>query len=1437
MQDAKYPPIDRYVNSGGVGVARGSYVLIVVLLLTLVQVVGILGPVEGPEEEIVQPEAVDNQKVVRPVELAKNFLASSAHTFLENDGQYDAEGCLFYARGDPLSVAFGPGWVEYLVGSEPDVPRTPVRIVFKDANPSIPVGSGPLKTRTNFIVGNDPGGWVTDVRSFSEVLYSDLWRGIDLRYTFHDGQLKYTFELEAGATSSNIALIYDDEALLDIDTVTGDLLIQVMGETLVDGAPYTFQEGGSGPIAIESGFHISDRSTVTFEIGPYDVGVPLIIDPGLDFSTYFGGIGKEEFSGDNQIAYDDEGNIIFCGRTNSQDLPTSTGAYANRSFGWDDCFVAKLSSNASELIFSTYFGGNGNDDPAGLVVDPDGTLYLTGYTTSTNFPTTPDAFSDTNDELDSFVVALNETGGQLLYGTYFGGNDADYPMTIAYGPPGNITIAGLTRSNDYPTTGGAFCTTWGGAYDIVVSRFSVVDWGLEFSTYIGGLKDDYVQIITTDWEGNVYLAGSSASSKFPITDGALQDELKSRYDGILLRLSHDGSQLDFSTFFGGNEDDSLINITLDGSGRIWVSGSTRSTDLPTTSNAIQSEYRGGNDEGIIVQFSADGSEVLYCTYIGGKDGEKCDSMVLDGDGRIVVVGSTSSEDFMMPSTAYDDTLGGGYDTYIYWLDIENRRILNGTFLGGDELHNYEYPGRGGLFINALRQFVLVGTTISSDYPTTEDAYQPDHGWGDLFISGVSMDLAPWDLATAPTNIRMYPRDGYAFFWWDPPQYNGSWPIQNYTIYMGESAGSETEIATVTGLNRYTCLNLTNGKEYFFRISANTIVGEGAMTDSIGVVPTGIPKEPQNFTLTPGLNSINLSWDPPTDHGGFPLLGYNIFRGDARDNLSLLTDLGMVSSYLDEGLVRGVPYFYRIQAFHSFANGTLTKIMSAVPVGLPGPPENLTALSGTGQVALNWSLPIDDGGIAVTSYNLYRGPTPAALELFVELSWWLFFLDMDVTNGVTYYYALTAVSPVGEGPWSPIINATPLGFPGEVENLLTDVDDGRVSLSWNAPSEDGGAPVTAYRIYQGPTLGPLTLVAETGDVRSYNDTGLTNGETYYYQVTAVNEVGEGPAKDPVWAVPIGPPSAPMGLVPTPGAGIIELAWQPPDDDGGSVIETYRLFKGTSADDLEWFYATTGEEFNMTDEDVVIGQTYYYAILAVNYLHMGPLSVVVEASPFGPPDAPFNLSLVQRNEKVVIEWSKPLDDGGSAILGFHIYRGTSPQSLALFKEVEVRVQYLDLDLEIGVTYHYAIATVNAAGEGPMSDDKSITIHSRPGVPTDLVAKAVGRTVVLSWTQPDDGGSPITSYWLYRGTTSDNLTIIGTLLVNDTFTDKTVERGTTYFYSLMALNEIGGSGGSSVVEVKVPKKPKDKTPGLPAEVTILALASVGLVLGLRRGRKGRF
>ena len=388
--------------------------------------------------------------------------------------------------------------------------------------------------------------------------------------------------------------------------------------------------------------------------------------------------------------------------------------------------------------------------------------------------------------------------------------------------------------------------------------------------------------------------------------------------------------------------------------------------------------------------------------------------------------------------------------------------------------------------------------------------------------------------------------------------------------------------------------------------------------------------------------------------------------------------------------------------------------------MPGSPTLNSATGGNNAVGLTWSAPVSNGGAAVSGYDVYRGTSSGGETLLASLGNVTGWTDGSAVNGTTYFYKVSALNSVGEGGKSNELSATPTApatVPGApILNAATGGNN-TVALTWSAPASNGGAAVTSYAVYRGTTAGGETLITTLGNVTGWTDGSAVNRVTYFYKVSALNSVGEGGKSNELSATPTAPvtvPGAPTLNTANSGSNSVVLAWSAPSSNGGAPVTGYNIYRGTTAGS-EILLATLGNVTGWTDGSAVNGVKYFYKVSAVNSVGEGARSNELSATPTAPatvPGAPTLKSATGGNNSVALAWSAPASNGGAAVTGYVVYRGTSAGGETLLATVGNVSSYTDTKAVNGTTYFYKVSAVNSAGEGGKSNELSATPSKKGG-----------------------------------------------------------------------------------------------------------------------------
>ncbi|MGH9891922.1 MAG: SBBP repeat-containing protein, partial [bacterium] len=610
-------------------------------------------------------------------------------SFEENRGQTDPE-VKFLSRG--------PGYTLFLTADEAvlrlkgaEQPAV-LRLRLVDANPAPKVtGLDPLPGKSNYLLGNDPAKWRTNVPHYARVRFENIYPGIDLvYYGTEQGQLEYDFIVHPGADLAAIRLNVDGADHLRISD-DGDLIVFLPSGELRLRQPLVYQDTDAGRTHIPGGYVLRGKRRVSFQVAAYDTSRPLILDPVLVYSTYLGGFNDDR---GHDIAADGAGNSFVTGVTVSPNFPTQNALQPTPGTMSDsgDAFVTKLNAAGSMLVYSTYLGGSNLDQARSIHVDSSGNAYIAGFSASSDFPTTSGAFDTSlnNDEgtSDVFMAKLNADGSALLYSTYLGGSGPEEADSIAVDLSGNAYVTGGTASFDFPVTPGAFNTTPG--QESFVARLNATGSALVYSTYLGGSGLDFTNGIAVDGAGNAYVTGVTSSTDFPTTPGAFDQTCGTdglcngnfnQGDAFVTKLNATGSALVYSTYLGGSGAEEAADIAVDSFGAAYITGITTSLDFPTAA-ALQPTCANCQIEfdAFLTKLNPAGFVLEYSTYLGGNGQDWVQAIALDAQRNAYLTGATNSTDFPM-ANAIQASLGGSFDQFITRVSRKGSVVAFSTYLG------------------------------------------------------------------------------------------------------------------------------------------------------------------------------------------------------------------------------------------------------------------------------------------------------------------------------------------------------------------------------------------------------------------------------------------------------------------------------------------------------------------------------------------------------------------------------------------------------------------------------------------------------------------------------------------------------------------------------------------------------------------------------------
>ncbi len=658
--------------------------------------------------------------------------------FEANEGQTD-EHVRFVARGS--------GWAVFLTADETvlslsgDAGLRSLRLRFVGAaGPARVEGEAPLEGRANYLTGSDPSRWRTDVPTYARVRATGVCPGVDVVYYGTQSELEYDFVVAPGADAGAIRMEVEGADSIRTDE-SGDLVMRVGGRELRQRRPSVYQESASGArTPVSCRYAVDAAGRVGFDVGAYDVTLPLVVDPVLAYATYLGGAtgGNDAFTLAEAIAVDATGAIYVAGRTTGADLPgaaASTLQPFNR--GSTDCFVTKLSPSGGTIVYSTYLGGTDSELLVDMAIDASGAVYVCGITGSTDFPTV-NAFLDSYPSLiggsAGFVAKLSPSGGSLVFASYLGGNNVDMVEAIAVDASGSAYVTGFTSSTNFPTVNPLFGDTDGfGSSDAFVTKFTPSGNALVYSTYLGGNDSDVGLGIAVDASGSAYVTGDTSSTDFPTASPLFGDTNGvGDVDVFVTKLTPSGNALAYSTYLGGSGLDYGFAVAVDSSGSAYVTGETTSTDLPTANPLFGDTDGFGSSDAFVTKLTPSGNALAYSTYLGGSSSDSGLGIAVDASGSAYVTGDTFSTNFPTANPLFGDTNGiGNGDVFVTKLTSSGNALAYSTYLGGSD-----FDVGHALAIDASGAVYVTGHTASTNFPTVNPLLGDTDGLGsfDAFVT-------------------------------------------------------------------------------------------------------------------------------------------------------------------------------------------------------------------------------------------------------------------------------------------------------------------------------------------------------------------------------------------------------------------------------------------------------------------------------------------------------------------------------------------------------------------------------------------------------------------------------------------------------------------------------------------------------------------------------
>jgi hypothetical protein len=556
-----------------------------------------------------------------------------------------------------------------------------VALSLPGSNPqAAPRGLDRLRARTNYLLGAR-SNWHTEIGSYSRLEYPQVYPGIDLVYYGSDNNLEYDFTVAPGADPSRIRLRFTGAGRLRV-TPEGALSYEDPDGLVLERRPIVYQDLPSGRREIPASYVLLSSDTAALRLGAYDHTRKLIVDPILSYSTYIGGTQDDQIT---SVQVSSKGLLYMVGSTETQDITAINGAYNNNNAGLTDIFLAIVDPTQAgngALVYFSYFGGSSIDIPLALAVDPNGVAYMTGTTNSTDFPI--------------FGNAIQTLG------------------------PATVTEAFIAS--------------------IDPSKYGQVS--LIYSTFLGGQTGANAgNAIALDKSGNVYVAGTTASSDFPVTDSAYAGVIYGPTDAFLTEVSIYSSTIIYSTYIGGESDDDARGIAIAPNGQVYVGISSDGSFFPLAGASYNPNNSGAYDAVLAVfdTTKTTTASLVYSTYLGGGGNDMIRALALDPSGNVLLTGYTLSNNFPVTSDAAQHSYGGLGDVFVAIVNPQTPGsfLKYATYLGGSD-GDVAY----GIASGPSGNIYVTGYTLSPNFPVTSNAPQPKWGQGiDVFVAEITPHTA------------------------------------------------------------------------------------------------------------------------------------------------------------------------------------------------------------------------------------------------------------------------------------------------------------------------------------------------------------------------------------------------------------------------------------------------------------------------------------------------------------------------------------------------------------------------------------------------------------------------------------------------------------------------------------------------------------------------
>jgi pimeloyl-ACP methyl ester carboxylesterase len=681
------------------------------LLIMMLLIVLVLAPITPSThgETLIRPTMAPRSTITDSSQAqVTEALHSSPVMFIENVGQF-ADGARFQVRGGDKTIWLTEDeiWVT-VVEEPPPTPRLPdgrhpsplsvtetetesgasgevqgvnIRLSFSGANPHPRLEPfNRLETVVSYFIGNDPAQWRAAVSVWGGVRYRDLYPGIDLEITSEGGHLVQRLVARPGADLSAVRL-------------------RVEGADAVTPTP--------SPAAVASPNLVGRagwEQGLLLRTALGDFTLPLLqVEEGIVKPALVQQVDRLAF----EVAHP------FTVENGADSAPLS---------------IAHPQQEVS-LLYAGFLGGSGWDEGRGIAVDAAGNAYVTGWTSSSNFPAVVGPDTSYNGYNDAFVAKVNPSGTGLVYAGFLGGSANDGGNSIAVDAAGNAYVTGWTSSSNFPAVVGPDTSYNGDPYDAFVAKVNPSGTGLVYAGFLGGSDEDVGWGIAVDAAGNAYVTGWTSSSNFPAVVGPDTSYNGDPYDAFVAKVNPSGTGLVYAGFLGGSDEDGGLAIAVDAAGNAYVTGWTSSSNFPAVVGPDTS-YNGG-DDAFVAKVNPSGTGLVYAGFLGGSGWDVGRGIAVDAAGNAYVTGETLSSNFpavVGPDTSYN----GNRDAFVAKVNPSGTGLLYAGFLGGSGLDS-----GSSIAVDAAGNAYVTGLTRSGDFPAVVGPDTSYNGGDDVFVAKVN----------------------------------------------------------------------------------------------------------------------------------------------------------------------------------------------------------------------------------------------------------------------------------------------------------------------------------------------------------------------------------------------------------------------------------------------------------------------------------------------------------------------------------------------------------------------------------------------------------------------------------------------------------------------------------------------------------------------------